>query len=180
MNTESVRILRWFWAWQDEKEEAWLSEKAREGLHLESISLPGIYTFRRGEPGEYVYRLDFQSLKRGERDSYLQLFEDAGWEHIGDLGSWVYFRHQETGDEIPEIFSDRESKIGKYHRLLAYLAIFLPMMIFLVLENNLVERYGGLMIIVEILQVALVLIFFYAVIQLLRRINQLKDGSKTY
>ncbi len=34
MNQSIVRISKWFWPWQDDKEEAWLEELSRQGLHL--------------------------------------------------------------------------------------------------------------------------------------------------
>lgn len=173
----TVTKFKWFWAWQDEKEEAWLSEMAAQGLHLESISLPGYYHFSQGEPGNFVYRLDFQTMKSKERESYLQLFQDAGWEHIGDMGGWVYFRHVVNGSEIPEIYSDLESKMGKYQRIMLYLVIFLPIMIILVPESRGLERYGSWYIVVEVLSGTLVLLFSFAIIQLFRRILSLKKAG---
>jgi len=177
MNT--VRKFKWFWAWQDEKEEAWLSELAREGLHLESMPFPTIYQFQQGKPGNYVYRLDFQTLKAKDRDSYLQLFADAGWEHIGDMGGWVYFRHIVDGNEIPEIYSDLESKMGKYHRIMLYLVIFLPILIVLVPESRNLERYGSWYIFIEISSAILILLYSFSIVQLFRRMTSLKRPGES-
>lgn len=180
MNTRSLTKFKWFWAWQDEKEEAWLAEKAREGLHLQDVSPFGLYHFQKGQPGDYVYRLDFQSLKAKDRESYLQLFEDAGWEHIGDMGGWVYFRHQVSNTDLPEIYSDLESKIGKYQRVLAFLVILLPIMVILLPNAYRTDLLGGFAsFVVGVLSAVLMLLFSYAVIMLIRRINQLKStGSQ--
>ncbi len=177
---DTVNKFKWFWAWQDEKEEAWLEEMAAEGFHLESILFPSIYQFRVGEPGNYVYRLDYQTLKAKERDSYLQLFADAGWEHIGDMGGWVYFRHFVNGGEIPDIYSDLESKMGKYQRIMAVLIVFLPIMIVLIPQSRDLERYGSWYIVIELFSATMVLLFSFAIIQLFRRILYLKrmDESK--
>ena len=172
MNT--IQKFKWFWAWQDEKEEAWLAEMAQQGFHLENIALPGQYTFRQGEPGNYVYRLDFQTLRSKDKDSYLQLFEDAGWEHIGDMGGWVYFRHIVNGTEIPEIYSDLESKMGKYQRLVAYLVIFLPIMIILLPRVSDSLDYGPFMGILAVLSASILLLYSLAMILIFRRITQLK------
>jgi hypothetical protein len=174
MNTENLKRFRWFWAWQDEKEEQWLADMAQHGLHLVTVSPFGIYHFRQGEPGNYIYRLDFQAMKAKDRESYLQLFQDAGWEHVGDMGGWVYFRHVLDGTEIPEIFSDLESKIGKYQRLMTFLVIFLPIMVVLMPRGALVDRYGSMFVIFEILKTALVVLFAYAFLRVGLRINQLK------
>jgi hypothetical protein len=178
MNTKSLTKFKWFWAWQDEKEEAWLAEEAREGLHLQDVSPFGFYHFQEGQPGDYVYRLDFQSLKARDRESYLQLFEDAGWEHIGDMGGWVYFRHKVSSAELPEIYSDLESKVGKYQRVLGVLVILLPIMVILLPDAYKVDSLGGLAsVVVAVLSAVLLLLFSYAVIMLIRRINQLKKTA---
>lgn len=86
------KIRKWFWAWEDEKEENWLREMSKQGYHLKEPLFIGSYLFESGEPQEYIYRLDFMSTPRKEQETYLQLFQDAGWEHVGSLGGWQYFR----------------------------------------------------------------------------------------
>lgn len=54
MNTNTVRKFRWFWAWQDEKEEAWLSEMAAKGYHLQEPRFIGVYHFQVGDPKNAV------------------------------------------------------------------------------------------------------------------------------
>ena len=174
MNTTYIYKNKWFWAWQDDKEEAWLSEMSREGLHLEAVSL-GRYKFQKGAPADYVYRLDYQSLRSKDKESYLQLFEDTGWEHVGDMSGWMYFRIQASEGESPEIFSDPESKMGKYQRVMIYLVIFLPIM--MILRPNIAGRYGTFSAIVEGLFAVLFLLYAYAMIMLFRRMNQVK-GKK--
>jgi len=171
MDTTYETKHKWFWAWQDEKEEAWLSEKAREGLHLETVSL-GSYKFRKGEPANYVYRLDYQAFRSKEKESYLQIFEDAGWELVGEMSGWVYFRIKAGTGESPEIFNDAESKMGKYQRVIMYLVIFLPIM--MILRPSGVDQYGTFSIIVEALFALLFLLYTFAMVQLFRRMNQLK------
>jgi len=177
MTNELVTKLKWFWAWQDEKEEAWLAEMARQGLHLNTVPFPGSYQFKSGEPADYVYRLDYQSLKTKDKESYLQLFEDAGWEQVGEMGGWMYFRYQAAKGEAPEIYSDRESKIGKYQRVLTYLAIFLPFMIVMMPNITGAERYGPFVVILEALSFLIMVLLAFGIIQLIRRINQLKRNT---
>jgi hypothetical protein len=165
--------FKWFWAWQDEKEESWLSEMAAKGYHFEQVTFPCFYQFRRGEPAKYVYRLDYQTLKTKDRDSYLQLFADAGWEHVGKMGGWEYFRKAYQNGEAPDIYSDNESKVNKYQRILTYLVIFLPILI--ILRPDAIDRYGPSSLFIEGLFFVLILIYSYATIQLFRRILQLKN-----
>jgi len=61
MQTGAKRILKWFWAWQDEQEDAWLESLSREqGLHLAAVAPFGIYTFNVGSPRAMIFRLDYR------------------------------------------------------------------------------------------------------------------------
>ena len=174
MTNEIVTKTKWFWAWQDEKEETWLTEMAHQGLHLDDVPFPGRYQFKSGEPADYVYRLDYQSLKTKNKVSYLQLFADAGWEQVGEMGGWMYFRYESINGEAPEIYSDRESKIGKYQRILASLAILLPLGAVMMPSITSAKRYGPFFAILEALAFAIMVLLSFGIIQLFRRINQLK------
>ena len=175
MTEELVTKQKWFWAWQDEKEEAWLSKMAQQGLILTGIPFPGSYQFQEGEPADYVYRLDYQSLRTKDKDSYLQLFADAGWEKVGEMGGWTYFRYEAANGEAPEIYSDLESKIGKYKRVLTFLAILLPVMVVMAPNLTSAERYGPFFSILQGLSFLIMIFFAFGIIQLLRRINELKN-----
>jgi hypothetical protein len=175
MDPSTVKKYKWFWAWEDEKEEAWLSEMANRGLHLKEVGFPGVYLFQQGEPANYVYRLDYQSLRSKDRESYLQLFADAGWEHVGDMAGWVYFRIKAKPGEAPEIYSDAESKMGKYYRVMMYLIIFLPFLI--IFKPDPPEQTGAFYVIIDGIYAILMLLYGLALFNLLRRMSQLKSGK---
>jgi hypothetical protein len=137
MMNETKRVFKWFWAWNDEQEEAWLTEMARQGWHLREPGVFGFYCFERGAPRNVVYRLDFKTAGR-DQEEYRQLFTDAGWEHVGEMGGWQYFRTEAAEGETPEIYTDESSKIHKYQRLFFFLVIFLP--IFSVTMSNMSGR----------------------------------------
>ena len=177
MTNKIITKQKWFWAWQDEKEEAWLAEMAQQGLHLYDVPFPGNYHIKNGEAANFVYRLDYQSLKTKDKESYLQLFADAGWEQVGEMGGWMYFRYEAANGEAPEIYSDRESKIGKYQRVLTYLAIFLPLMVVMIPNIAGAERYGPFFVILEALSFLIMVLLSFGIIQLFRRINQLKKTN---
>ena len=46
MSTTTRRVWKLFWAWDDEREEAWLAQMVREGWHLLAVGVPGCYVFR--------------------------------------------------------------------------------------------------------------------------------------
>ena len=123
MASDMIRKFKWFWAWQDDDEEAWLREMSLQGWHLSSIGGPGLYIFALGEQRDYVYRLDYRHPARMEKDAYLQLFQDAGWEHLGSLSGWQYFRKIARAEEPLDIYTDVESKVEKYRRLLGVLVV---------------------------------------------------------
>jgi len=129
MAENTLRKIKWFWPWQDEQEEAWLRGMSQKGWHLSSVRLPCTYRFRAGEPRDYVYRLDYQIHKKDDQQDYLQLFHDAGWEHLGQMTAWHYFRKEAKEGEALEIYTDVESKVAKYQRVLAYLAFFVVILI---------------------------------------------------
>jgi hypothetical protein len=167
----TIKKFKWFWAWEDEKEEDWLAEMSANGYHLKSIGIPGIYTFDAGASRNYVYRLDFNAGRKGYQE-YLQIFQDAGWEHLCEYGSWKYFRTQAQGGEIPEIYTDNESKVKKYSRIMLFLIIFLP--IYTMMLRNLSKASGLFYEIATVVFFLFMLIYAYAILMFIRRIGQLK------
>ena len=164
--------FRWFWAWNDDKEEAWLRQMAQSGWHLTQLGFPGFYTFEQGAPRDVAYRMDFFSGTKDKSD-YLQLFRDAGWEHVGEYGSWQYFRKPVVAGEADEIFPANESKIQKYQRVIAVLVIATSMMV-VVISNNLSRAEGLIFDIARIFFFLIMLLLSYGILMLLRRIRQLK------
>jgi hypothetical protein len=174
MENQTVKITKWFWAWNDDKEEAWLGRMARTGMHLQSIGLPGKYTFLTGEPREDIYRLDY-IIKGQDHEHYLQLFRDAGWEYLGEMGGWQYFRTRKENNQVPEIYTDNASKTKKYTRLLTHLTIFLP--IYVVLATRPVStdgNFSNLYSIVRLIMSLILVLYAYAMVRLFMRINQLR------
>ena len=173
MAEQTIRKFKVFWAWQDDKEEAWLRQMSQEGHHLASLGFPGFYNFTAGEPLNYVYRMDFFTETK-DYAHYLQLFKDAGWEHLGRMGSWQYFRILAKEGESPEIYTDPDSKIQKYRRLLTYLIIFLPIWNVIFLRNLGSSGHEVLRFIGFVAYIVFTVAFITAVMQLLKRIKALK------
>jgi hypothetical protein len=164
-------MFHWFWAWDDEKEEVWLREMARKGWHFQSVSLPGNYVFGHGEPRNDVYRLDYFTDAK-DKVNYLQIFMDAGWAYVGEMNGWQYFRKTAADGELPEIFSDNESKSKKYQRILLILVVLLPIFI----NNlNLMRRAPDpWMQILTFVTFLLLLFYIFGIVNLIRRVSQLK------
>ena len=97
-------------------------------------------------------------------------FEDAGWEHLGHMGGWQYFRTLAGEGELPEIYSDPDSKIQKYHRILAYLTIFLPIMIIFLTRDNVPPYYP----VIRLVYAVFFIVYAFAMVKLFVRIRELK------
>ena len=169
-----VKKFRWFWPWQDEAEENWLEKMSQKGYHLSSVSLPGFYTFSVAEPRKYIYRLDYQTFYKKDKGEYLQLFQDAGWEYIGELSAWQYFRKEVKQGETTEIYTDVESKIAKYKRVLGFLWFFwMVLLVFFggrILTDAPYPWWGA----VQVIFLLVILLYTYAIIRLAVRIRQLR------
>lgn len=121
--TRTKTIWRFFLAHQDSRQEAWFEEQARKGWHLERPGLLG-FRFAHGAPTDAKYRLDYQSLRGEKRAEYLALFQDAGWDFLGEVVNRYYFRARPEA-LCPEIHSDPESRkdrIRRELRILVFLA----------------------------------------------------------
>lgn len=142
MNTD--KKIRWFWSWNDLAEEKWLKEMSAQGLHLKEVENPCFYIFEKGDPQNYVYKLDYRlnsamfshvgwltladksSAQKSDEQEYFQLYKDAGWQYIGEGKGWQYFRQPEKTDETQELYTDPSSKQAKYRRkILFQLALML-------------------------------------------------------
>lgn len=112
---------RYFFVYEDPKQEAWLEEQARRGLHL---IRPGLFRFAfvQGEPREEKYRLDFQTLRGTAREEYLALFRDAGWEFLGQVANRYYFRARPDA-LTPEIFTDVDSRKERIRRQMRFAGV---------------------------------------------------------
>lgn len=101
-----------------EEEEAYLRKMARKGYLLEKVICPGFYYFKKVEPMDMVYRLDFNPKKKEDWDSYLQMYKDYGWKYLQDLNEYSYF-YRPAGDseEDNEIYSDNLSRLDMMDRI---------------------------------------------------------------
>jgi hypothetical protein len=166
-----MKEFRWFWAWDDEKEETWLRDMAQKGWHFKSASIPGNYIFEQGEARDDVYRLD-HFTGNGDKAAYLQLFIDSGWEYMGEMNSWQYFRKTAQNGEAPEIFSDNESKAKKYQKILLVMVVFsMPFgNLIRILNQDSSHFFEGL----TFFMFLVFMFYVYAIVMLLRRILALK------
>jgi len=178
------KVFHIFWAWQDEKEETWLREMAREGWHLKRVGLFR-YSFEGGKPADVVYRVDYHNLRRRDRAEYLGIFRSAGWEHVSEVSNWHFFRTEAAAGADPQIFSDIESRVAMHKRVLAILIVFLPILNIGVM-NLMRGPHGGrsawlenVFVVGTVLYVLIMLLWAYAIVRIAVRIRQLQRAQKT-
>jgi uncharacterized protein DUF2812 len=134
-------VFRWMAAWNDEKEERWLAEQERAGWRLKTVHPIG-YVLEEAPPANAAYRLDFGPPRRADREEYLGLYRDAGWELAGTRGPWHFFRKAVAdGAPPPEIFTDVESRVAKYRRAIALWAVLCGVIVSQMATN--LSRYGA-------------------------------------
>jgi hypothetical protein len=174
-NVDTIRVVKWFWAWQDEREEAWLGEMARRGWRLSALPFPLFYEFTAGAPSDDVYRLDYQRPSQKTLGDYEQLFRDAGWELVGTMSGWHYFRKSPQPGEPTEIYTDAESKIAKYQRLSQVLmGIFAPQFVLFIILSRSIERMGAFGPVFFLVYMTCFALYFVTMLGLMRRVKQLK------
>lgn len=111
METKTVKKIRFFTVidWRDEQE--YLTQQHREGWKF--VKQTGnVYTFERCEPEEVVYQIDFKG-DDNNREEYLQMFKDCGWEYLQDQYGYSYFRKpaKDMKENEKGIFCDDESRL---------------------------------------------------------------------
>lgn len=125
-----MKLVKWkfFMQWDHEIEEDWLNAMDAQGWILEKAQ-PFRYTFTKGEPGQYIYRLTFSP--DSPKDKGLnELLLDSGAEYVLTNSTWQYYRRARALGPF-EIYSDLDSRIAQFKRIRAILIV--PIVLFITL-----------------------------------------------
>lgn len=161
-----------------EQEEEYLMDMAKKGYLLERITLTGKYYFKKCNPVNMIYRIDFSPDKDSE--SYIQMYKDYGWEYIQDLNDFSYFRKVDAGTEN-EIFNDIESKIDMIEKInnrkmlpiiFIFLCTIIPNLIRMIYNENFTDP---LSIVLYILWIILLVHYIYTVTRCTIGFNKLRE-----
>ena len=90
---ETKRYFRYYTIADYEREQKWLNAMSRSGWNF--VRTNGfIYTFEKGTPGEYIYKLDLpnESMTDVEVDAYYKFMEECGIEVVSSFKFWRYLR----------------------------------------------------------------------------------------
>ncbi len=192
MEKKEIKKLWRFYSIADyEKEEAFLNEMARAGWNLTAVGFCR-YIFRRGNEGEYIYKLDMVERTESDevKESYFNFLTDCGIRVVGDFKDWIYL--QKRASEGPfDMKNDTYTKLRQVNKVYSFslrtmcnlLRIFGGIVLVLILLQVLmsanvrvVEFCGGAMLGVGIGSlIALAIIWVPIVNKLRRKVNKLID-----
>lgn len=175
-----------------DREAFYLREMHAKGWKLRKVSYSILlfvvkYTFKKCQPEQVSYQLDFYPMEKSERASYLQLFKDCGWEHITGFNSFSYFRkaHSEIESNAEfEIYNDDAGKLAMVNRILRLrlvpvlllLAIHIPFLFILLDRSNTFDLWKFLVVGLDIfLFLILLLIVAYISWKLWHKKKELSD-----
>lgn len=126
-----------FFSYNLKKEEEWIQGIIEKGYRLRRVGAFGGYEFElTGKVACMpIVRIDFRIFKKKEeyRD-YIAMFEDSGWKHIsGSMHCGSQYFEKRKPDASDEIFSDQESKAGRYKRIadnwMSVMCSYLPLVV---------------------------------------------------
>ena len=125
-----MKMTAWRVYFDYEKEEKWLNEMSAKGFAFQNYCFFR-YVFTACEPNEYIYRIELLEYLPGNPVSqkYIQFMAENGVEYVAGWARWAYFR-KKTADGPFDIYSDIDSKIMHYKRIIALL---LPIACFLMI-----------------------------------------------
>ena len=142
---ERKTVNKQFFIWNWDEEERWVNDMAAQGWHFVKFGFPCRYTFERGEPGAYQYRIQALDKRIGSKESqdYLAFLRDMNIELVDSYLFWVYLRKPADGQPF-ELFSDVESKLKHMRRFaLIPLLCLIPICINLMWGAPILIDHGG-------------------------------------
>lgn len=109
---------KYFNIFQYEKEQEYLNDMHKKGWKLTKVNGLGTYHFEECEPEDVVYQLDYNKEGRANKEEYVAMFADCGWEYLFDFADYSYFRKSKAEMNNEEsIFSDEQSRYEMMERV---------------------------------------------------------------
>lgn len=117
-------------AFSEDKDMEKLRRFSLKGWHVSDFQFMG-YTLEKGESSDYIYNVDYRSLKEDEKEEYFYFFSSSGWSHIASEGNIHLFR---AYPGTKPIYSDRDTSIEKYENSNNYVkCLAIPLVLITVL-----------------------------------------------
>ena len=187
---EMKKVWRFYNIAEYEKEEQWINEMAKEGWQLTAIGLCR-YIFRRGTPGEYIYKLDVVERTASDevKESYFNFLTECGIRVVGEFKDWLYLQ-KKAADGPFDMKDDTYAKLRTVNKVYSFavrtlcklLKIFAIIVIICAVGHTLTSNYAikdlfeGIMIGSSTSAIVVLAILWVRIINTLRRkVNQLID-----
>lgn len=118
-NKRTKQEFKYFTIMDFAKEAEYLQKQRKAGWKLTAIKGFGMYHFEECEPEDVVYQLDYNKEGLKNKEEYIQMFRDCGWEYLMDYVGYSYFckPRAEMADGEEEIFCDDESRLEMVGRI---------------------------------------------------------------
>lgn len=162
---ETKRVFKWFTVFEYEKEQEFLRQMHRDGWKFLQLKGLGVYHFEKCDPEDVIYQLDYNAEGLANKEEYLQMFRDCGWEYLQDYVGYSYFRKPAAEGSVDEsIFCDEESRMQMMERvikgrMLPLLVVFFALLFPQFILNLCVYHNTALAVSYSIILVIYVLIF---------------------
>lgn len=187
---EMKKVWRFYNIAEYEKEEQCINEMAKEGWQLTAIGFCR-YIFRRGTPGEYIYKLDVVERTASDevKESYFNFLTDCGIRVVGEFKDWIYLQKR-AADGPFDMKDDTYAKLRTVNKVYSFavrtlcklLKIFAAVVIICAVGHTLTSNYAikdlfeGIMIGSSTSAIVVLAILWVRIINTLRRkVNQLID-----
>ena len=187
---EMKKVWRYYNIAEYEQEEQWINEMAKEGWQLTAIGLCR-YIFRRGTPGEYIYKLDVVERTASDevKESYFNFLTECGIRVVGEFKDWIYLQ-KKAADGPFDMKDDTYAKLRTVNKVYSFavrtlcklLKIFAAVVIICSLGQMLSSNYaiqelfGGIMLGSSTSAIVVLAILWVPILRKLRRkVNQLID-----
>ena len=107
-----------------ERAEEWLNVMASRGWMMESF-ICGLFTFSKGTPGDYYYRMELLPHYAGSAANkpYLSFAEETGVELVCVWVKWAVYR-KKASEGTFDIYTDASSRLAHYRRAFRFLLFF--------------------------------------------------------
>lgn len=92
MEKSTKKTIKFFSIAGYEKEQEYLREMHKSGWKLVSVTGFCVYRFEKCTPEDVIYQLDYNRERLADKDEYVKMFTDCGWEYIQDYVDFSYFR----------------------------------------------------------------------------------------
>ncbi len=116
---EKKKVFRWFTIFEYEEEQEFLRQMHKDGWKFVTLKGLGVYHFEKCVPEDVVYQLDYNAEGLANKEEYLQMFRDCGWEYLQDYVGYSYFRKPAAEGRVDEsIFCDEESRVQMMERVI--------------------------------------------------------------